>query len=348
MKDTNGGDTLLAHLAWMLSSRHEDIAVEALGFILKSEAARKVIEEVLKDGDADVGPIARFQTQVSGEGKTRPDLVGFDQQGKECVLIEAKFWAGLTENQPNAYLDRLPPGKVLLFVAPALRVGTLWSELSQLAGNDRLRLVSEEAYFKSATTEERKHLMLISWTHLLDHLEAAGDSRSKIEIQQLRGLAQREDDENGFPPLRPDELSPQIPRRLLSLKRLIKDATEQAVRDGHVSIGGLNVTPQERGYGRYLRVANAVAWFGIDSDRWARGSYRDTPLWLHFEQWRVGSSFDQIRDALDQLMRKDPPECFDGGHEFFVPITLLVGVEYDVVLNAVVRRLGEIADLINE
>lgn len=36
-----GRDSLLAHLAWRLSNRHEDIAVEALGFILRSDATRK-------------------------------------------------------------------------------------------------------------------------------------------------------------------------------------------------------------------------------------------------------------------------------------------------------------------
>lgn len=345
MNDTNKDDTLLAHLAWMLSSRHEDIAVEALGFILRSEAARKVIEEVLKDGRANVGSIAKFQTQV-GEGKTRPDLVGFDQQDGKCVLIEAKFWAGLTENQPNAYLDRLDTGKALLFVAPPSRVESLWSKLRGLTGNGSLHSICERVDFKSVTTDSRKHLMLISWTHLLDRLEGAGDSHSRVGAQQLRGLAERVDAETEFPPLQPEELAPEIPRRLLGIRRLVDDATARVVDKGYASIGG-KVTPQVRGYGRYLRVANAVAWFGIDSDRWAQSSYPDTPLWLHFEEWRIEIPLDQIRDALDRLIQKDPPECFDEGHELFVPIALPIGVEYDAVLDAVVRHLGDIASLIS-
>ena len=49
--------------------------------------------------------------------------------------MEAKFWAGLTENQPNAYLARLPLDErpaVLLFVAPEARLETLWPELRRL------------------------------------------------------------------------------------------------------------------------------------------------------------------------------------------------------------------------
>ena len=108
MTETSEPDTLLAHLAWTLSSRHEDIAVEALGYILKSREARRILEDVLRDGGAEVGPIARVRTQVS-EGQTRPDLGGFDRHDKECLFIEAKFEADLTAQQPTAYLDRLPP-----------------------------------------------------------------------------------------------------------------------------------------------------------------------------------------------------------------------------------------------
>ena len=141
--------------------------------------------------------------------------------------------------------------------------------------------------------------MLISWTHLLDRLEVAGDSHSRVEAQQLRGLAERVDAETEFPPLQLEELAPEIPRRLLGIRRLVDDSTARVVAKGYASIGG-KVTPQVRGYGRYLRVANAIAWFGIDSDRWARGSYPDTPLWLHFEQWRI-EIFTRTRFAMRSI-----------------------------------------------
>ena len=40
MTETREPDTLLAHLAEKLSHRHEDIAVEALGYIFQSRVAR--------------------------------------------------------------------------------------------------------------------------------------------------------------------------------------------------------------------------------------------------------------------------------------------------------------------
>ena len=347
MEHKTEGDTLLAHIAWKLSSRHEDIAVEALGYILKSEPLLRVMEELLKDGGADVGTIARVQTQVSGEGETRPDLVALDGQGEECVLIEAKFWAGLTANQPKAYLDRLAPGKALLFVAPESRLETLWPEVRRRGGADHLLPILDRVTLKSAATDEGKHLMMVSWAHLLDCLEGAADSASRNEIQQLRGLAHRVDDESGFPPLRPEELAPEIPRRLRSLRRLVDDATERAVAQGYADISGQRVTPMPNGYGRYLLLRGGGAWFGIDSDLWS--SYLETPLWLRFSDWgeRNRTPWTKTRTALLRLMREDPPECFENAGEMLVPIALRTGVEYDAVLDAVVERLREIADLID-
>lgn len=120
--------TLLAKLAPLFGTQTENLAVEALGHILSgSEAARRALAEVLKSGGADVGPIARVGTQSVGEKKERPDLVGFDVDGTQRALIEAKFWAGLTGKQPLGYLERLAKvcgsgPSVLLFVAPEARM----------------------------------------------------------------------------------------------------------------------------------------------------------------------------------------------------------------------------------
>ena len=65
--------TLLAHLARRkkFSDKYENIAVEALGHILStSPAAVRALEEVLQNGGAEIGEIARVETQASGEAGT--------------------------------------------------------------------------------------------------------------------------------------------------------------------------------------------------------------------------------------------------------------------------------------
>ena len=90
----------------------ENVAVEALGHILSgSEAARSALSDVLNAGGAQVGQIAQVRTQVTGKDGERPDLVAFDQDGEKRVLIEAKFWAGLTESQPVVYLQESDRGR---------------------------------------------------------------------------------------------------------------------------------------------------------------------------------------------------------------------------------------------
>ena len=125
----NCHQTLLAKLTPKFGPHPENIAVESLGHILStSPAAVRTLEDVLRTGGTEVGEIAKVKTQASGEGGTRPDLAGFDQHCKDRVLIEAKFWAGLTDKQPVAYLKRLSQNQAsaLLFVAPAKRLSSAW------------------------------------------------------------------------------------------------------------------------------------------------------------------------------------------------------------------------------
>lgn len=295
--------TLLAHLTLKLASHPENIAVEALGHILStSPAAVRTLEDVLQTGGAEVGEIARVKTQASGEAGTRPDLAGFDQYNKERVLIEAKFWAGLTDNQPIAYLERLPENResALLFVAPAARLNTLWAELgrkvSESPSDIELSPDSNEAEgLRSATAGDKRRLMLISWTALLDRMasraSSARDSHTECDIRQLRGLAEHMDEEDfpphstggfghwtrplaeqmdgeDFPPLRPEELSPEFPRRLRNLVKLVDDVIE-CLKQKRLVERMWKLTNNRMEYGRYLLLSSADAGAGA----WIDGRY---------------------------------------------------------------------------
>ena len=345
--------TLLAHLVPMLGSSTENIAVEALGHILStSQVALRAIEDVLKTGGAEVGKMSPdVRTQASDEEGARPDLAGRDQHGVERVLIEAKFWAGLTERQPVTYLERLATDKpsVLLFVAPRARFEPLWAELRRRVVEARMNFgrIGKNANLWTAEVGGKRHLMLISWKSLLDGMASrasvAGDSSAEADIRQLLGLTQRMD-VDAFLPLRPEELGPEFPRRLNNLRRLVDDATTRAREAGWVSTRGLLVTSKRKGYGRYLRLARSTVWFGINSYHWARS--RDTPLWLTFHRGDGPMTLEEVRSSLQPLQQEDPPGLVDSGGRMHVPIDLPVGVEYESVLRATVDRLEFIAQLI--
>lgn len=335
--------TLLAYLVPRVTRSTENTAIEALGYILSnSPAARNALDEVLRSLGADIDPIARVETEASDEKKGRPDLAGFDEHGRERLLIEVKFWAGLQPGQPNGYLARLKRNNAarpsaLLFVAPAARSETLWAEVRRRA-RDKCELSEAPDRRSAAIVGSERRLMLTSWRDLLGGMAAraseAGESAAELDIRQLRGLTTRMDQE-AFLPLRPEELAPEIPRRLVRLPGLVDDATDRGREAGWLTRVSVR-TPWRYGYRRRFTLFGARAWFQVDFGSWAQRG--ETPLWLRFTQTSAKGEvgLPAIRRAL-QLPS-------DARH---VPIHLPVGVEYDAVLDDVVDQLECIGRTIN-
>lgn len=348
--------TLLAHLALKLGSHPENIAVEALGYILsESESARRALEGALRTGGVDVGTISNVQTQASGEDGATPDLVCSDGDGRERVLIEAKFWAGLTDNQPVAYLKRLPTDKpsALVFVAPAARFETLWTELRRRAADAHMELGGEidKPSLRSATAGGKRRLMLTSWATLLDDMASqasiAGDSRVATDIRQLLGLTQRMD-EDAFLPIRSEELGPEFPRRILGLSRVIEDVTERGRNGGWVDTSGLSTSARSTGWGRYIRLGRgdrAGVLFGYSFTFWAK--HQDTPLRLSFQEWDGTMTLREVRRRLEPLWLEDPPGIIEADGQLRIPIRLPVGVEETAVVDSVARQLKRVARMID-
>ena len=343
----------------MLGSSTENIAVEALGHILStSEVTLRAILEVLKTGGANFGTVSLdVRTQASDEEGARLDLAGSDEHGAERVLIEAKFWAGLTERQPVDYLNRLPTDKpsVLLFVAPRERFESLWAELHRRVTDKAeldLESVTSMEHLRSAVVGGERRLMLTSWKALLERMAfkagIAGDSRAEIDIRQLLGLTQREDKE-AFLPLRSEELGPEFPRRVLGLERLVNDVATRVTQVEWADKGNLGWSRGATYNGFYILLAGAGVWFGNSFGNWAQ--HRNTPLWLDFSEWRDDDrpkvNLAEVRDKLIPLLQEHPPGIINDGRHVLVPINLPVRVEYDAVLDAVVKRLEYIARLID-
>ena len=315
-------NTLLAHIVPRYGQT-EVIATEALRYILQqSEPARNALENMVRTAGAKIGALRRFETEVSGEEGERVDLVCSDGNGTERVLLEAKFWAGLTDNQPNTYIERLPEHghSALLFVAPAQRMETLWPELCHRAeANYTLSALSESGDLRClAIDDSDRKMMLTSWRSVLMQMESqasiAGDRAAVRDIEQLLGLTERMDTD-AFLPIHSDELGLEFPRRMVGLVRLIDDATQRATAKGWADTTGLRITPQWYGYGRYLRLRGIEAWFGINFQLWA--SNGSSPLW--------------IRNYSDGL---------------WYWVHLPTGMEYHAVLDYVVDQLDHFTEIV--
>jgi len=106
--------TIFSHIIQKkFSAQYEDVATDALAYLIKSSpGAHRGMMKLLRGlvpGLVPELPELCFKTQQAAqkeEGTIRPDMWGFAESGTR-VFVENKFWAGLTDNQPVAYLEEL-------------------------------------------------------------------------------------------------------------------------------------------------------------------------------------------------------------------------------------------------
>ncbi|MDE0131927.1 MAG: hypothetical protein OXQ32_06665 [bacterium] len=342
--------TVMAHLVPKLTNQVEDAATDALAFILnKSAGCRRALDRLLRDENFEIEPISRVETQVTYEDGSRPDMVGYDRRGGKRLLVEAKFWAVLQQDQASRYFARLDQDRpaVLLFIAPESRIETLWSEIRRQMESGKagvqLMVLEPAEHARKATILDSKHrLMLVSWTRLLNRMatSVASDPTLTSDINQLRGLAEFQDEE-AFLPVRRQEFDLTFPRRIRGLNRLIDDAIgARGVPEGWLSITGFRMTPKREGYGRYFAFTGATGdlFLGINYKLWATSG--ETPLWL-----RIGSKVPINREKLRQM---DPSlDNYISPGAFAIPIHIQTGVEYKSVVDHVVKQIRQIADSID-
>jgi hypothetical protein len=342
--------SLFGHLATTrFSGQTEDLATEGLNYILnQSPVARKIFLRYLRTANIDLPESLTFRTQAYSSGKAKPDLVGSNVDGQTPVIVESKFWAGLTDNQPLTYLQRLPVEQdgILLFLAPAVRFPTLWPELLR-----RCRLAEMEisptqdvfTEFKVACVNGCHLLGLASWrsllNFLLDALTLEGEVVSVADVRQLLGLADQMDTK-AFIPLDSAELSANIGKRIVQYCDLV-DALLSAVNSkGWATSRGYRSTGLREGYRQYMTFVGRHNWFiQFHADSWAR--FRETPLWL-------GASDLYTRPLLFSLEQENPPRLIVNNKELLIPLYLPLGVERAHVIDNLCAQVGEVAELLTQ
>ena len=333
-------DTLLAYLVSSFPGNTEDIATEALRHIFDhSDACGVALNDVIRSGVREVPPITAVNSQVQHEDGTRPDLVGFDETGAERVLIEVKFWAELTPNQPNGYINRLPDDgpALVMFLAPEDRVQSLWPQLQGRTSRQFGPLVETESERRCVRLgDTQKHLMIVSWEGLLDSMAARtrdyAEAGAETEIRQLRSLAKHADAGVVRPIPQGSDFDSGSEMRQRQYKRLIDAATERGIEQEWASRKGLRATPRSYGYGRYVRLRGTIVWFGINVERFERTG--ETPLWVDCFEHLQGTS-PEIQDRLGMQDSK------------WAPVALKRDVEYPEILDGVVDSLKKIADALH-
>lgn len=192
--------SLLAHVAPRLTTQFENLATESLLYLLEQYSEARVAFVDLASTVGYVGPRdLTFATQVHMEYGSIPDLVGTTEGGTNVLLVESKFWASLTPNQPTGYLNRLPQNGegMVLFIAPERRYEELWQQLVARCNSEGFEISDEtgESPTWCVARTSKGRVAFVSWSFALGHLEGrlekAGQDRGAHEVWQLRGLCQR-------------------------------------------------------------------------------------------------------------------------------------------------------------
>jgi hypothetical protein len=289
---------LLAHLSSHFTHSEEDLATEALTFLLRTcPAAVTGVRAYVKSLGVDLPADLTFHSQVGDPQSGRPDLVATDDLGSERLIIEAKFWANLTGNQPSAYLTRLAPAQpsLLLVVAPQVRLATLWTDLlANLTSPGAWAAIEGTATVPPAPSDTppatgryvrrlpNMHVLaLASWRAVLDavdeRLHAAGEMARAADLAQLRALTERMD-QRAFIPLRAEDLDTRNGRQVHSVALLV-DRLRDGLKEGDlVERDGQNSSHGRVFYGWRVRprLSKKRMWVGFYPRAWA--DYGRSPL----------------------------------------------------------------------
>ena len=96
--------SLLAHIASNFISEYENVANSSIAYLLNEySASQEALKSILGIGNVPT----YYVTELSTDSNGRPDVTGLDGDGGKVVIIEGKFWANLTQNQPDNYLKEL-------------------------------------------------------------------------------------------------------------------------------------------------------------------------------------------------------------------------------------------------
>jgi hypothetical protein len=280
---------LLTYMSSRFARSQEDWATYALTFLLggcpeASDALRKYLLRSLQM-EVDAGLSYRGQETDAKSG--RPDVVGTDPTGNRQLIIEAKFWARLTDKQPGAYMEMLTVGKpgVVLVIAPAARLITLWPELlANLAAYRRepVPAADHQAGRYELVLPSGHLLALRSWRDVLEEL----DGRLRVaelfewqaDLAQLRGLTERMD-QIGFLPLLTEDLDTRTARQISSLFPLVKRLVGEFGSNDRLEKLSDKHSYDPLYYGWWLRSKECgiKVWVGLYLKAWAE--HGCSPLW---------------------------------------------------------------------
>lgn len=345
--------TLLGVLANRFSGQTENIATEALLHIINSsKESKNAFMDFLWQTSYKLKDKLTLKSQAqSEEDDSIPDLVGTNSDGGRLVIVENKFWAGLTENQPNTYVSQLPEGGLLLFVAPSLRLPTVWAEIKRRIVESG-KIISNDKSISTDLIEAKTDkitLAVTSWRCLLGFLctrmTTAGDLDTVSDIKQLIGLCD-EQDSDAFIPLKSQDLSPWIPRRVLNYQWLIDRVFEKIAEIKEVK--KLRSSGSFDYYAKNFSLRKNGIVIQMNLKRWYQ--INETPIWMLIQQYENNTWFTpeskEQKNSLSKLEENHTHKVYHENDGAYIPLYMPFNEEKDEVIESLYNQIYLIMSLL--
>jgi len=289
--------SLLGQFFPLIKGSQEDIASKGLAYVLQtSKTAKDSLNKYLYNNTNIVFENINYVTQSIGENLERPDISGIDNNGNEVIIVEAKFWATLTNNQPIEYLKRLNDNSILVFICPKLRKISLFEEIDLKLKNTNIEY---EVLNNNFRLQNNIYIHIIDWNTLLNLIKQTllQNNENISDIEQIIGFCEIIDN-NTFLPINDNDLSPSIARRINSYCDLCDKIIDYLKIHSAINMGTLKATGQKYGYTRYFAYKNYGNALDLSFKYWE--SIFSTPFWLTIKN--MGEKiWDQPNDLKNKL-----------------------------------------------
>lgn len=279
--------SLLAHLYPRIKGSQEDVATFSLGYILEqsdslNKAFTKLIGEKL---GIDIGEQLLYTCQDADSEHGRPDIAGY-KDGVLKILCEAKFYAGLTGNQPTSYLERLidAGGDGLIFICPENRIVSLWDKVCKIADED----YQATEISKYCAEYNNVRMSIIAWQEILAALQvyaAEHDPERLGDVKQLDGLCSMMES-SAFVPFRPEDFGAEVARNIGRYYKAFEEIYNhlKANKEIETDVKGYRLGPYVSGYGRCIVIDGVMVSLNYNQDLWKAQSSIETPYWIFIQE----------------------------------------------------------------
>ena len=337
--------SLLAKFFNQIKSSQEDIASDGLKHILQNSVFAKNYLKTSIFAKTNIElPELNYTNQISKSELGRTDISGLDINGDEILIIEAKFWASLTENQPISYLKRLQENSILLFVCPTLRKNSLFIELKKKLSEENIQFTPDDLTLK-LVLENGKQILVQSWNEILEPikeiLKENNQNRLVSDIDQIIGFCEVIDS-NSFIPLSENDISPEIGRKISAYYSLVDEVIHELSKNENYNKDKLTEgkPSKEAGYYKYRYFKDFGLTFGLNFNYWTQ--FADTPFWLRITEKDFNQS-ESLKFTLRGISGSLPNQIFENNLDNLIyPVYPTKFVDKDEVIKDMTKQIVEI------